>query len=99
MKRYLAPAIVYCSLAMVLATGAANGTTVKDERASAFVAGAADPSETFGPSEAKALLVGAGLCAVIPFLLLLLSTRTHRRCSAKLDDIEVALSGKDGSHA
>jgi hypothetical protein len=99
MTRYLAPAIVCCFLAMALTTGAANGTTDEDERASAFVAGAADPSEAFGPSEAKALLVAAGLCAVFPFLLLLLSTRTHRRCSAELDDIEVTLFGKDGSHA
>jgi hypothetical protein len=84
---------------MVLAPGAANETTAEDERASAFVAGTADPSEIFGPAEAKTLLIVAGLCVVVPFILLMLNTRTHRRCAAKLDAIEATLSSKDGSHA
>ncbi|MCP4196481.1 MAG: hypothetical protein GY762_04955 [Proteobacteria bacterium] len=99
MKRYLAPAIVCCCLAMVLAPAAANETTAEDERASAFVAGTADPSENFSPAEAKTLLVVAGLCIVVPFILLMLNTRTHRSCAAKLDDIEATLSSRDGSHA
>ena len=98
MKKTLVSAIVCCCLAMVLAPFAADGSTLEDERASAFVAGAADPSEAFGSSEGQTLLVLTCLAVLVSFVLLMLGARTHRRLSTKLDAIETALITKDGPH-
>jgi hypothetical protein len=83
---------------MVLAPFTADGTTLEDERASAFVAGEADPSEVFGPSEGQTLLGLAGLAVLTSFVLLMIGAKTHRRCNAKLDALEAKLSAKDGPH-
>jgi hypothetical protein len=62
----------------------------QDERASAFVAGEADLSETFGPIEG-ALLFGSGSAAIVAvFSLCFLSGAIQRRNRAQLEKMELA---------
>jgi type II secretory pathway component PulF len=70
-----------------------------DQRASAFVAGAAQPTEAFGETEGL-LLLGFALLAVIAiFSLLITDAVGHARLQSKLAQLSETLSPKEGSDA
>jgi len=62
-----------------------------DDRASAFTAGAGDPSESFGEMEGPIWLGLGALAVVAVFFLMHLSHRRHRGCRSGFEAIEAEL--------
>lgn len=99
MKRFFVIAWVCVCFAIAIFPVSIAALEVDDERASAFVAGAAEPGESFRPTEGLVLLILAGLAVLACFSLIMYSGTTHGRCKTDLDAIHALLGREDRSHA
>ena len=99
MKRIFVLVLVCACFAFAFSPDSIAAGEADDERASAFVAGAAEPGESFESLEGSVLLILAGLAVLACFSLIMYSTATHRRCKTDLDAIHTLLGREDRPHA
>ena len=99
MKLFVAMAFVFGLGALSLLTLPARGAATADDRAAAFIAGRADPSEAFGDAEGPIWLTAAGIAVLLSFGLLALGASLHHRCRADLDTLASRLRRWSDRHA